>query len=138
MQAQDAHAWSLNALIAALLARIFGRLEQLFLLWQSGTLPVPQATVPATSPPAHRPPSRRATGNRCPPAAHAPRHPAALCAPARPIRGSIAHAHIIMRTPRLASAKRAASYRPNPARAPPRIDGPIPSETPLTGQQTRA
>ena len=41
-QAQDAHAWSLHAVIAAILARIFGRLEQLFLLLQAGRLPPPE------------------------------------------------------------------------------------------------
>ena len=34
---------SLHALILAALARIFGRLEQLLLLWQAGTLPAPQS-----------------------------------------------------------------------------------------------
>ena len=34
---------SLHALILAALARIFGRLEQLLLLWQAGTLPTPQS-----------------------------------------------------------------------------------------------
>lgn len=34
---------SLHALILAALARIFGRLEHLLLLWQAGTLPAPQS-----------------------------------------------------------------------------------------------
>ena len=58
---------ALCAMIAAIFARIFGRLEQFLLLWQSGTLPAPQprATVfraatarpppPPPPPPPHRP-----------------------------------------------------------------------------------
>ena len=37
---------SLHALIAAIFARIFDRLEQLLQLWQSGTLPVPPVRQP--------------------------------------------------------------------------------------------
>ena len=41
---------SLDALIAAIFARIFARLEQIFLLWQSGTLPMPAPRERATHP----------------------------------------------------------------------------------------
>ena len=37
---------ALHALISAILARIFGRLEQILLLWQSGTLPTPPLRTP--------------------------------------------------------------------------------------------
>jgi len=37
---------SVHALITAFLTRIFGQLEQLFLLWQSGDLPIPASTRP--------------------------------------------------------------------------------------------
>ena len=49
---------SLHALIMAIFARIFGRLEQLVLLWQAGTLPAAQ---PATATPARtpRPPAQQ-------------------------------------------------------------------------------
>ena len=56
--AQETRAWlpaTLHALIAAIFARIFGRLEQLIALWQSGTLPPasiprPQSQDAATAP----------------------------------------------------------------------------------------
>ena len=84
---------ALCAMIAAIFARIFGRLEQFLLLWQSGTLPAPQprATVfraataaprptPAPRTPIPRRPhdrSTRAPEIRIPqtiPAAAPPRH----------------------------------------------------------------
>ena len=37
---------SLHALILAALARVFGRLEQLLLLWQAGQLPTPKSRPP--------------------------------------------------------------------------------------------
>ncbi len=37
---------AIHTLIAALFARIFGHLEQLFLLWRAGTLPAPTAAQP--------------------------------------------------------------------------------------------
>ena len=43
---------SVQALIMACLARIFGRLEQIFLLWQSASLPPPAS--PRAPNPAHR------------------------------------------------------------------------------------
>ena len=54
---------SLHALIMAIFARIFGRLEQIMLLWQSDTLPaIPPANATAArtprppAPPTHPPP----------------------------------------------------------------------------------
>jgi len=48
-EADQAQAWlpaSLHALIAACFARLFARLEQLVLLWQSGQLPHPPVNAP--------------------------------------------------------------------------------------------
>ena len=45
--AQENRGWlpdALHALIMACLARLFGRLEQVFLLWQSGNLPLPASS----------------------------------------------------------------------------------------------
>ena len=50
-QAQEPCAWlpaAVHALIMACLMRIFGRLEQMLVLWQSGCLPAPQ--LPQASP----------------------------------------------------------------------------------------
>ena len=60
-EADDAHGWlpaALHALIMACLARIFGRLEQVFLLWTAGDLPPPR---PITPPAAMRAPSHPKT-----------------------------------------------------------------------------
>ena len=51
---------SLHAIIAAIFARIFARLEQILALWQAGTLPLPPARKSA---PTHRTP---AINNRAP------------------------------------------------------------------------
>ena len=59
-QAQEKCAWipaAIHALIIAVLTRIFGRLEQIFHLWQSGDLPAPQIRTP-------RAPHSRATSRR--------------------------------------------------------------------------
>ena len=48
VHAQERCAWipsAIQALIIACLARIFGRLEQIFLAWQSGTLPVREPAI---------------------------------------------------------------------------------------------
>lgn len=71
-QADAQRGWlrsSLHVLIMACLARIFGRLEQLLLLWQSGALPPPQ---PASRRASHRVPIVDRTGT------HATRVPGAL------------------------------------------------------------
>ena len=52
-QAQEKCAWipsAIHTLIMAALARIFGRLEQLFQLWQAGTLPAPLVRRPPARP----------------------------------------------------------------------------------------
>ena len=41
---------AIDALIAAIFARIFGRLEQLLLLWQTGQLPAPQSVLMTAAP----------------------------------------------------------------------------------------
>lgn len=65
-QADSARATCLHALIMSCLARIFARLEQMLLLWQSGTLPLPHA--PNHSPRRHtshtRPNASRRTTRR--------------------------------------------------------------------------
>ena len=70
--AREKCAWcpaALDALIAAIFARIFGRLEQLLQLWQSGQFPSPRPAPPSTrTPPAPIPRLSRAN----PPATPAP------------------------------------------------------------------
>ena len=70
VQADSASGWlppSLHALIMSCLARIFGRLEQMLLLWQSDARPLPQSAARrtfhprATSP--HQAPRRLRTRN---------------------------------------------------------------------------
>ncbi len=62
-QADSARASCLHALIMSVLARIFGRLEQMLLLWQSGELPLPQPAPPRTRHPRPRH-SRTASSRR--------------------------------------------------------------------------
>ena len=60
--AQENRGWlpdALHALIMACLARLFGRLEQVFLLWQSGNLPLPASREMPQRPPAPRMSGRR-------------------------------------------------------------------------------
>ena len=67
-QAQEKCAWipaAIHVLIIAALMRIFGRLEQIFLLWQSGDLPAPQIRAPRA--PRPRAPRSRATRSRATP-----------------------------------------------------------------------
>jgi len=120
----------LHALILACFTRLFARLEQLVLLWKSGTLPVPQPRAPSPHTP-HRSPKRpshtrtqrlaprgrilaepRPTLPRAAPAARSP-HRVHLGAPKRP--------HAV--TPSGAITPPAP---PHPARAPPRPP-PVPS-----------
>ena len=64
-QADSAPGWlpaPLHALIMSCLARIFGRLERMLLLWQSGPLPLPQPS--ARRPAHHRAPSLYLAGRR--------------------------------------------------------------------------
>ena len=81
-QADDARGWlpaSLHALIMACLVRLFSRLEQLVLAWQSGTLPAlhqAAARTPAAGPAGEAAPTlqlRQAQPAAAPPAlAHPP------------------------------------------------------------------
>ena len=107
--ARENRAWSLDALIAAIFARIFARLEQLLLLWQSGDLPLPQPS---------RKPHRPSTGTR----ASEPRPPAAHAARRRSLRvAARARAASIPRHPTGQSAEpRALAQRPIPQAARPR------------------
>ena len=62
LRAEGTCAWlpeAVHALIAAFLARIFGRLEQLLQLWQSGNFPAPQPQRPADPAARPRPPCVR-------------------------------------------------------------------------------
>ena len=66
---------SLDALIAAIFARIFARLEQILRLWQAGTLPVPAPRARATHP--HPPAARSPPAPKPPPRAESALHRAA-------------------------------------------------------------
>ena len=55
---QETRVWlpaAIDAFIAAIFARIFGRLEQLLLLWQTGELPAPQSPLMTAAPRASAP-----------------------------------------------------------------------------------
>ena len=131
-QVQQTCACSLHAMIAAILARIFGRLEQLFLLWQSGALPLPLPLPLAHCPAPRTPNSATARGFRAP-VAYSPRRAAAPVLRARPrhIRAGNAHAVPVLRAPHhAASAAMIPAYRPHPARAPPFTRRPIADQAP--------
>ena len=93
-QAQEKCAWipsAIHALIMAALARIFGRLEHIFQLWQAGTLPAPpvrRAVAPAHTatarPISRRPISRRSASRAC----RRTRNPLLQHASGRPAPGS--------------------------------------------------
>ena len=104
---------ALDALIAALFARIFAQLEQLLTLWQSGDLP-PPAIRPAATP---KPPPRQNSPRR---AARYSRRTSRK-APTRPntpkIRPAIPRAK--SRVDRRARQSAPSYFRPRPARAPP-------------------
>ena len=109
-QAQERCAWipsAIHALIAALFARIFDRLESLILLWQSGTLPpAPRARCDAPSPQA---PHTRAPYTR------AARPASSRSSPASPPAGPNCARH----------AGQPASHGPNaPAKSPTRDTAP--------------
>ena len=131
----------IHALILALLAKLFTRLEQMIQLWQSGQLPTPQPRVnttsktihPATTPPqeptTRHAPSRRhhapgaavlrgspAPSHQNPPSSHRCPTTHAPCPPPR--AASIAHPVIT-------------SSRPPRARAPPPARTPISRKIPL-------
>ena len=69
---------SLHALISALFARLFDRLEQFLLLWQSGQLPTRRESAPRpaadhTPAPAHPPTTASRTKRRARARTHAPK-----------------------------------------------------------------
>ena len=133
-QADAARSWlsnSLQTLIMSIFARIFGRLEQLLLLWQSGHLP-PLKSVIARPTSAPRP--AITPHNQAQPRARRPRHQAAI----RDLGAQLAIPCRIpvLRTfhpaPRLASS-RTPPARPRPTHDPPLIRRPICRETPPAG-----
>ena len=121
---------ALHALIAAILARIFGRLEQILLLWQTGNLPTPldRRTQPNSTP-------ERRTDQPCPPLSYTPG-----------VRTAVASASQAQRRPapiresgQTASGPRRHSQHPQAA--PAVIQAPNPSPqiaTPAPAQQPRA
>ena len=136
-QAQETRAWiptAVQALITAILVRLFSRLEQMLLLWQSGTLPSRDT------------PNRAAAVAPRLPGLHAPRH-----RPARRIARRISRVQRHQRTaapwaipvtqpPNIAhECTLARSKRPHSARAPP-CDRPShrSRNPPLAGSRNRA
>ena len=122
---------SIHALIMACLARIFARLEQFFLLWQSGQLPPPQAHA------TQHPISRRDSARR----SQAPRRVVdsadpPVSQPAAQLARSPSRAPRI-RHPRSASASPPgiATPRPRPAHDPPHAR---PAGTPLRPSRSTA
>ena len=120
-QVEESCAWlpaSVHALIMACLARIFARLEQFLLLWQSGNLPAPPIRRAHPSPSRHLPPCDRP----CDPQPRAARSSNAAPRPERPppirVRQDIPHT---IATPVATSARPSAPtrLRPRQGRAPP-------------------
>ena len=123
---------ALHAVIAAIFARIFTRLEQILLLWQAGNLvPLPPAphlaTAPRVLPPAAHRAARRLRARRTARAIPAPAIPAPaaiiralnqIARAAHPRRATGIHPH-----PR---PHQRARPRPQPAHDPP----PLPSSQP--------
>ena len=114
---------ALHAVIAAIFARIFTRLEQILLLWQAGNLvplpPAPRlATAPRVLPPAAHRAARRPRARRTAPAIPAPaaiiRALNQVARAAHPRRATGIHPH------------QRARPRPQPAHDPP----PLPSSQP--------
>ncbi|MCC6717408.1 MAG: hypothetical protein IT555_05950 [Acetobacteraceae bacterium] len=139
-EAEQQRAWAIAAihtLIASLLARIFGRLEALAQLWQSGQLPLPQPRRTRSPPAADtpRPPAPRASRHprarrRHPRANHARPGPHTCEPPARaPGRRT---APRIAATPNPPSRATTPAARSHPARAPPPDPRPISCEKPGT------
>ena len=118
--AQPKCAWvpaALHALIMACLTRIFGRLEQLVLLWQSGDLPSRQIPTASSRTCAPVEPCRRPHGQRASRRAISVSRRVA----ARPRRaGAMGSRVIAVRIGRIAPrAAMSSPTCPNPARAPP-------------------
>ncbi len=120
----------IHALIMAALARIFGRLEQLLLLWQSGQFPPPQSANPRR---AAAPRPAAAPCRRVEPRARLPRHSAArrdraaICRRVPSLRAS----HSALNPP--SPPARAPSARPRPTHDPPSICPSIGRKTPPAG-----
>ena len=102
---------SIQALIMACLARLFARLEQIFLLWQSGQFPTPAENLPQRLAQTSTTPSRA-------PRARARRSPRIrrrrICASAMRPRRAPCHAPAIAQSRRIVPA-----IRPRPAHDPP-------------------
>ena len=114
---------ALHAVIAAIFARIFTRLEQILLLWQAGNLvPLPPAphlaTAPRVLPPAAHRAARRLRARRTARAIPAPAALNQVARAAHPRRATGIHPH-----PR---PHQRARPRPHPAHDPP----PLPSSQP--------
>ena len=125
LQAQEKCAWvpaAIHTLIMAILARLFGRFDQMLQLWQAGALPAPPIRAIPNDTPGDDP-----THRQCRPATRAPRHrprPATRQAEsAQHLRARMATARSIPapdRTQSLASANTIVPpARPRPARDPP-------------------
>lgn len=140
-QAEATRAWlsaPFQTLILSILARLFGRLEQLLQLWQSGQFPLPQPSNPhpagaprpaVASTPHHvtRPRARRANSGAANPNRVAiPR--ALISAP-----HSAPHSAPDSATGRAPSRIITPAARPRPARDPPPSHHPIRRETPRAG-----
>ena len=125
VESDSAHGWlpaALHALIMACLARLFARLEQIVLLWQSGKLVVPPAVSPsAARAPAHDRPRAARPAARAP----LPRTPR-VTHPAIPVQTILGPA-IRLRRAAPAPGRLCRTYpshapaRPRSARAPPVI-----------------
>lgn len=136
---RESRAWipgAIHAAIAALFARIFGRLEQLLLLWRSGNLPAPQPRHPShrahTANPRPRPPATVPPG--APP--DAPFASSGTIAPARLHDGqspSPARPASTLVAPRRSPGTRTPPARPLPI-------NPVPSvaKSPCAGPHPRA
>ena len=105
---------ALHGVIMALLARLFGRLEQIFQLLESGGFPPPRAVPPPparTNPVAAAPRPRRHSARR--------RGPRVRVAPAQERDTAIIPAFPTAPAGFRRARRVAASIRPRPARAPP-------------------
>ena len=98
---------ALHALIAAIFARIFDRLEQIILLWQSGLLPHAQSH-PEQSAPVQHVSERNAQAQRHPERSEKPKLPAPR--PSTEPQRHIAHPHL--------AAPRTTPVMPAPNQAP--------------------
>ena len=122
LQAQEKCAWvpaAIHNLIMAILARIFGRLDQMLQLWQAGALPAPPIRAIPNGTQAGDP-----THRQYPPAMRAPRHrPHPATRPAEHRRARIATARSIPAPDRTQGAAPSSTIvppaRPRPARDPP-------------------